>query len=244
MSLENRQSTLEPSSGKNGLMVSICACTLLALGGISTAESLLDADAEYSATSYLESTGPGGLGYRHVMAIQQAPGLVRFHPPEKRQEPTRIFRYDKGIAWIVHPEDRLYPGVKKYQEFKLGDGMGFDSHIDNLMRAYAALKNFEGLKILGTETVAGYTATHYQKRDPVPWLTNEFVVTDYWVSDSGVIIKVTASGPDVSSKMELQDIQFGKQPEHLFAPPPGYEKAGHIIDWAEEQKKLDAAGRN
>ena len=244
MSLKNRKITLEPSSGKNGLIVSICACTLSAFAGISTAESLLDADAEYSATSHLESTGPGALGYRHLMAIQQAPGQVRFHPLENKQEPTRIFRYDKGIVWIVHPQSRRYPGVKKYQEFKLGNGMGFDSHIDNLMRAYAALKNDDGLKDLGKETIAGYTTTHYQKRDPVPWLTDEYVVSDFWVSEAGLLIMMTAFGPDVSSSMELKDIQFAKQPEHLFAPPSDYEKAGHIINWDEEQKKLDAAGRN
>ncbi len=244
MILKNRKSTLEPSSDKNGLMVSICACMLFAIAGTSTAESLLDADAEYSATSYLESTGPGALRYQHVMTIRQAPGMVRFQPPESKGQATLIFRYDKSIVWAIIPENRLYPGVKKYQEFKLKGGTGFDSHIDSLMRAYAALKTLDGLTDLGKETVAGYTSTHYQKRDPVPWLTDEFVVTDYWVSDSGVLLKVTASGPDVSSSMETKDIQFAKQPEYLFVPPPGYEKAGHIMNWDEEQKKLDAASRN
>ena len=44
--------------------------------------------------------------------------------------------------------------------------------------------------------------------------------------------------------MEMKDIQLGKQPESLFVPPDGYEKAGDIINWAEEQKKLDAADKN
>jgi len=33
-------------------------------------------------------------------------------------------------------------------------------------------------------------------------------------------------------------------PNHLFVLPPGYGKAGHIINWDEEQKKLDDASRN
>lgn len=244
MSLENRNSALEPSSNKNGLVISICSWALFAFAGISSAESLLDADAEYSATSYLESTGPGSLAYRHDMTIQQVPGMVRFQPLENSQQPTLIFRYDKGIVWAIIPEQQRYPGVKKYQEFDLGNGTGFDSHIDTLMRASAALKKPEELKNLGEESVNGYLSTHYQQRDPVPWLTDEFVVTDYWLSDSGLLIKMTTSGPDVSSTMETKDIQFGRQPEYLFAPPPGYEKAGHIINWAEEQKKLDAADEN
>jgi len=30
----------------------------------------------------------------------------------------------------------------------------------------------------------------------------------------------------------------------LFVLPPGYGKAGHTINWDEEQKKLDDASRN
>jgi len=167
--------------------------------------------------------------------------MLRFQYPDNEQGNTHIFRFDKDIVWIVLAENRLYPGVKKYQEVELRDGTGFDSHIDNLMRAYAALGNRDGLENLGTETVAGSSAMHYQKRDPVPWLTDEFVLTDYWISDSGVLMKVNISGPDISSTMEMQDIQFEKQPADLFVPPPDYEKAGQIINWAEEARKLDAA---
>ncbi len=207
---------------------------LLAVAEISAAESLLDNGVEYSATSYLESWGPGASSYRNVLSIQQAPQMLRFQTPENKHGITRIFRYDRDIVWIVHPEKRLYPGVKKYQEVKLGDGTGFDSHIDNLMRAYAALENRDELENLGNETFAGHETTRYQKRDPVPWLTNEFVVTDYWVSEAGLLMKVTASGPDITSTMETKDIQFEKQPADLFVPPPDYEEAGHIINWAEE----------
>ncbi len=244
MSLEYRKAAMNSSSNKNEFRTRICACLLFAVAGASNAESLLDANAEFSATSYLESTGSGASSYRHAMTIQQAPGMVRFQPPESKGQATLIFRYDKSIVWTIIPENRLYPGVRKYQEFELRNGTGFDSHIDTLMRASAALKKPEELQNLGEETVNGFVSTHYQQRDPVPWLTNEFVVTDYWISDSGLLIKMTASGPDISSTMEMKDIQLGKQPEYLFVPPPGYEKAGHIINWDVEQKKLDAADRN
>ena len=235
---------MNPSRNNSEFRTGICACLLFAVASASNAESLLDANAEFSASSYLESTGSGASSYRHAMTIQQAPGMVRFQPRSNKGEATLIFRYDKRIVWTIIPENRLYPGVRKYQEFELRNGTGFDSHIDALMRASATLKKPEALQNLGEETVNGFVGTHYQQRDPVPWLSNEFVVTDYWISDSGLLIKMTASGPDVSSTMEMKDIQLGKQPESLFVPPPGYEKAGDIINWAEEQKKLDAAGRN
>ncbi len=219
----------------------ICAYTLFAVAEISAAQWLPDNNVEYSATSYLESWGPGASSYQSALTIHQAPQMLRFQSPDNKQAITRIFRSDKNIVWIVHPENRLYPGVRKYQEVRLGDGTGFDSHIDNLMRAFTALKNHDGLKNLGKETVAGIATTHYQERDPVPWLSHEFVVTNYWVSDSGVLMKVNVSGPDISSTIEMQDIQFEKQPADLFVPPPGYEKAGQMINWAEEARKLDAA---
>ena len=244
MNLEYSKTTKALSVNRNGFLISICACTLSAIPGTTTAESLLTADAEYSATSYLASTGPGASSYRHAMTIRHAPGMVRFEPLENSQQPTHIFRYDKGVVWAIFPENQRYPGVRKYQEFELRNGTGFDSHVDTLMRASVALKKPEELQNLGEDTINGYVTTHYQKRDPVPWLTNEFVVTDYWINDAGLLIKMTASGPDVSSTMEMKDIQLGKQPEYLFVPPPGYEKAGHFINWAEEKKKLDAADRN
>ncbi len=201
-------------------------------------------NAEYSAISYLQSAGPGVMRYRNGLAIQQSPGMIRFQSAENKQEAVLIFRYDKGIVWAVHPEDRRYPGVKKYQEFELRDGMGFDSHIDNIMQAYAAVKNRDEMKNLGKETVDGYATSHFQKRDPIPWLPNEFLTTDYWVSDSGVLIKVTVVTPEVSSVMETKAIRFGKQPAALFVPPSDYEKAGNVIDWAEEARIIKAAGRN
>ena len=233
MNLEYSKTTKALSVNRNGFLISICACTLSAIPGTTTAESLLTADAEYSATSYLASTGPGASSYRHAMTIRHAPGMVRFEPLENSQQPTHIFRYDKGVVWAIIPENRRYPGVRKYQEFELRNGTGFNSHIDTLMREFAALEKPGDLKNLGEESINGEVTRRYQKRDPVPWLTDEFVVTDYWVSGSGLLIKMTASGPDVSSTMETKDIQFGKQPEYLFRPPPGYEKAGHIINWDE-----------
>ncbi|NOX70014.1 MAG: hypothetical protein GXP15_12555 [Gammaproteobacteria bacterium] len=208
-----------------------------------TAE-LLQPNAEYSAISYMGSADPGAMKYSDGLSIQQAPGMIRFQSAENKQEAILIFRYDKGIVWAVHPEDRRYPGVKKYQEFELRDGMGFDSHIDNIMQAYAAVKNRDEMKNLGKETVDGYATSHFQKRDPIPWLPNEFLTTDYWVSDSGVLIKVTVVTPEVSSVMETKAIRFGKQPAALFVPPSDYEKAGNVIDWAEEARIIKAAGAN
>ena len=214
--------------------ISFCLCLLVS--DVSAAVSPLGSEAEYSAISHLESTGPGAMGYRNTISIHQAPNMVRFESLENTEEPVLIFRYDSGIVWVILPEHEQYPGVKKYQELPLANGMGFNSHIDNLMRAYAVLDHPEKLEELDEQVVAGYTTTHYQKRDAIPWLTNEFVVTDYWISNAGLLIKVISSGPDVSSVMEMKAIHLGEQPEDLFILPPGYEKAGQVINWDKEKE--------
>jgi len=211
---------------------------------IPSVKPLLKPNVEYAATSYLKSSS-GGVRV-NVLTIHESPNMARF---QTKRGQIYIFRYDKGIVWSVIPEKRRYPGIKLYQEFKLRSGRGLTGYIDRIMEAYGVLKHPKKLKNLGKETINGYVTTHYQKRYRIPWLTNKFSITDYWLSDSGILMKVTNSGPGdaygqaSSSIIEMKDIRLGKQPEHLFVPPPDYKKAGQMIDWAEEKKKRDAAKR-
>jgi hypothetical protein len=201
---------------------------------------LLKPNVEYVATSY---QGSGALSTRHALTIHQSPNMARFQNPKKLQQNTLIYRYDKGIIWAVIPEQRNYPGIKLYQQFKLRSGRGMDGHIDEIMDAYAVLKYPKKLKNLGRETIDGFVTTRYQKRYRIPWLTNKFNITNYWLSDSGILMKVTISGPEVNSVMELKNIKLGKQPKHLFIPPPDYKKAGQVISWDEEKRKRGTAKR-
>jgi hypothetical protein len=211
--------------------------------GRSTVKPLLKPNVEYVGTSYTGATGPGMSPKRHPLTIYHGSNMARFQSSDKGQN-SLIYRYDKGVIWGVIPEQAEYPGLKFYQEFELQDGTGFDSHVDQIMLAYAALKYPEKLENMGRETINGFVTTHYQKREAIPWLTDTFSTTDYWLSDQGILMKVTSSGEDprIVYILETKDVRIGKQPEHYFVPPPGYEKAGNMIDWAAEKKKRGTAG--
>ncbi len=172
-----------------------------------------------------------------MLHINHAPNTTRFANLNKKYDPVVIFRYDKDIIWLIHPELNQYEGVKLFQEFELKNGMGVNSHIDQIMRVQSELKSMDKLTNLGIELIDGHTCTHYQNKEPYPFQENAFTVSDYWVSEKGLLIKKQYSGPDFSGTLETKDIKFGKQAEHLFIPP----KAGDIIKWKEEKEKLDAA---
>jgi len=211
--------------------------------GSSSVKPLLKPNVEYVGTSYTGATGPGMSPKRHPLTIYHGSNMARFQSADKGKS-SLIYRYDKGVVWTVIPEQAKYPGLKFYQEFELQDGTGLDPHVDQIMLAYAVLKNPGKLENLGRETVNGVVSTHYQKREVIPWLTDKFNTTDYWLSDLGILMKVTSSGEDprIVYVLEMQDVQIGKQPKDLFIPPPDYEKAGNVISWAEEMKKRSAAG--
>ena len=167
--------------------------------------------------------------------------MTRYSNQNKKHDPIVIFRYDKDIILLVHPEQNFYEGVKLYQEFELKNSMGINSHIDQIMRAQSELNSMDKLTNLGEEVIDGHTCTHYQKKDPYPFQENTFTINDYWVSEKGLLIKKQYSGPDFSGTLETKDIKYGKQPEHLFIPPTDYKKAGYHIKWKEEKDKLDTA---
>lgn len=219
----------------------LCGFVIMAVHDFAGEKTILDDDVEYSATSYLHAINPGGMSYKNILNMNHAPDMIRFTNPKKKHAPVHIFRYDQGIIWMIHPEMKRYEGVKLYQEFELKNGMGISAHIDHIMRTQSALKSPEKLKNLGKEIIDEHGCTHYQKRDPNPYHENAFDITDYWISDEGILIKMQYAGPDVSGTLETKDIKLDKQPDHLFSPPPDYKKAGHRISWKEEKQKLDAA---
>lgn len=220
------------------LLVCLLAILLLALTDSSEEASLLDETQSYSAVSHLVSINPGGHYYKNTMEINVAPNMIRFKTVKKRTEPVRIFRYDKGVIWLVHPEKRGYEGVKLYQEFKLTNGMGVSSHIDRLMRIRKSLQSPDKLEKIGQEVIDGHNCTRYQKRETIAYSEGKFITSDYWINESGILIKMTYSSPDFSGTLETKNIEMGEQAEALFLPPADYKKAGHHISWKEEKAKL------
>jgi hypothetical protein len=214
--------------------------------GILTGKSLIDADIEYSAASYLDATNPGGRKFHSILTIHHAAGMTRYSNPKNKHQAISIFRFDKGLLWQVIPEPRGFEGVKLYQEFKLTSGTGISSHLDELMRARYTLQSPDSLTNLGKETVAGYTTTHFSRKINTSGYGNISITDDYWVSDNGILIKMqhSAAGDDFTGfTLETKNIKWDHQDPALFVPPPDYRKAGHRISWKaqkEKQQKLDA----
>jgi hypothetical protein len=177
-----------------------------------------------------------------VLKIYQAPNVMRFEDPEKISVPIVIFRYDMNIIWVVHQEQQQYKGVKLYQEFDLQNGRGMSSHIDNIVSVMLDLRNPEKLRSMGKEIINGYMCTRYRKEKILSWepSPNNVVVTDYWINNDKILIKMSYTGPGVSGTMETKNINLSSQPENIFVPPSGFKKAGSIITWKEEKQKVDA----
>ena len=211
---------------------------------VSSAKPLINPDVEYSAVSYLDATNPGGGKFRSTLYISHDKKKTRFENREKRHEPISIFRYDKGVMWLVHREQKGYEGVKLYQEFKLTGGMGIGSHIDNLMYARHALLSPKGLKNVGKETVNGQNTTHYYKKVRNPGYEEGHDIYHYWVSDDGILVRAKLTSVEVAHTLDTRNIQRGRQTDDLFVPPADYRKAGNRINWKEEKRKLDAGSHN
>ena len=226
----------------NTSLLLFCVTFLLTTTGIVNAKPSITHEAEFSATSYLSPLKPGNK-YRSIMNINQSQNKVRYSYPKKKHQTTNIFRYDKGLIWNIHPEQGFYPGVLLYQEFKLTSGRGVNFHLDLIAQVKTELKDTKNIKTIGEETIEGVKTTHYQRRKPSLYHEGEFDISDYWISDNGVLVKMTYKGKEANGRYELKDIKFGSQEASLFEPPPGYEKRGNRISWKEELKKLKAKNK-
>jgi len=213
---------------------------LSAAKGEPEGKPLINENISYSATSSLVATNPDGRRHSSTLSINHTPRKVRYAKPETRSEPVSIFRYDKGVLWLVHPEHKGYEGVKLYQEFKLTSGKGINGHIDTLLFARKALLSPKGLINLGKKTVDGHSVTHYYKKERnlgYEYGNNSY---DYWVDDNGIMVKMQIIAPEVSRTLQTRDIKLSSQDKMLFVPPADYRKAGHIISWKDEKQKIDA----
>jgi hypothetical protein len=200
--------------------------------------SIIRSDVAYSAVSLMEATNPGGSRFRSEMKMFHAPGMTRYESVGSRDDPVRIYRYDKGVIWLVHPEQRGYEGVKLYQEFPLTTGMGLGAHLDQLMRARRELDAPKGLVPSGQDTVEGRPAQLYERRARTPGGGDD--VYRYWVSPDGLMVRMEYVGAESRYSLLTRTIQLGPQAATLFVPPDGYKKAGNRINWKEEKRKLDA----
>lgn len=106
---------------------------------------------------------------------------------------------------------------------------------------YYRLKNPENLRIMDKEMIDGHLCSRCRKERILSWEPppDNVMITDYWINEDKIRIKMSYTGPGVNGMLETTNINLSNQPEYLFVPPSNYKKAGNIITWKEEKMKYD-----
>ena len=174
----------------------IGCCAVLTATAIQAGEST----ARYSALETIST--PRGEMEARVFVM---PGMKRM----EMQGAIQILRLDKGVMWILMPQQRMY------MERPIAAAPGGSADLKYLER-----------KKLGKETVNGIPAMKYRTvaRD----LEGNRFEGFSWLTDDGILIKndmrVIDGGGAMRVQTELSDLKAGKQNPSLFEVPKGYKK--------------------
>ncbi len=175
---------------------------LIGFFGVITAPSIQagESTAQYSALETI-STPRGEMEAR----VFVAPGMKRM----ELQGATQILRFDKGVMWVLMPEQRMY----------------MEKPISAAPGGSADLKYLERKK-LGKETIKGMSTVKY-KTVAEDQEGNRFTGFS-WLTADGILVKndmkTTGGGRSMTVQTELSDLKIGKQSPALFELPEGYQK--------------------
>lgn len=125
-----------------------------------------------------------------------------------------ITRPDKGVAWNLMPEDRMYIEIPL-----AGMTPGAMENIEDL-------ESSAKMRALGKETVSGYPC---EKRRYDSSEEGQGAVVTVWYSselDYPVKIHVQAFGGEEEMVLEFQNIKTDNIPDSMFEIPEGYMKFG------------------
>ena len=117
-----------------------------------------------------------------------------------------ILRSDKGVAWSIMPERKMYLEIPLTPEMTRDLGQFAQDHAK--------------MTSLGRETVGGYLCDKYETEVK----TNGGSVKHYmWIAQKlGMPIKIVSL--DNSFSREYRDIKEGAVPDAVFEVPPGFTK--------------------
>jgi hypothetical protein len=162
--------------------------------------------AEYSADSYFETAE-----LKMKSKVHHAPGKERREMDTGCGRQVMIIRWDRKVSWMVMPSQNMY--IETPMREGGADGSGY---------------KVEKSEIVGEETVDGVKTTK-----------SKVIMSDdkgnkfggfMWATKDGIQIKMDAISVDASKgakmrmKMELKNLQIGKQDPKLFEIPAGYTK--------------------
>jgi hypothetical protein len=164
--------------------------------------------AEYSADSYTETAQ-----ITIKEKVYAAPGKIRKEQQMGEDMPVSIIRMDKGIMWMLIPEEKMY------MEMSIKQGQKKSSDVD--LSKYQ-IERTE----MGKEVVDGHEAAKFKviMTDPDGKKLGGF----QWIVSPGIQIKLDAVSKDGNSKerikMELTNLKIAKQDPALFEIPADYNK--------------------
>ncbi|MFH1935104.1 MAG: DUF4412 domain-containing protein [Pseudomonadota bacterium] len=125
------------------------------------------------------------------------------------QNQIMIFQKDKGVVWILMPEQRMY------MEMAAGGQQNMAPPTPEEM------EKMGDKKYLGEEKVNGYICKKYRYTSNDPSVGN----TTMWISKKlNLPIKTEMEGSSGPMSMEYKNIQEKKLPDSLFKIPAGYQK--------------------
>ncbi|MCC7201744.1 MAG: DUF4412 domain-containing protein [Nitrospirae bacterium] len=193
-------------------MILLAVSTTLIFGSLSWAAEGMkqqESQAQYSADSSVE-TAKAVLKSK----VYVVPGKERKEQKIGDRVQITIRRSDKGVMWMLMPEEKMYMEMGMNQ----GQQQGSDADISK----YKTEKAEE----VGKEVIGGHEATKYKVI-----MTGEdgkkfggFV----WVVNPGIQVKMDAISQDGDSreriKMELTNLEIGQQAPALFEIPADYTK--------------------
>jgi len=165
-------------------------------------------DVEYSADEHMETED-----FAMQAKVYHAPGKERREQDMSGMRQIMIMRSDKGVVWMLMPEQKMYMEMK----MKMDQGKKDASDIKDYKIEYT---------VVGEEIVNGMNTTK-----------SKVIMTDkkdnkfsgfMWVSKEGIMVKMDTvskvEGANMRVKMERMNIKIQRQDSQLFEVPSGYNK--------------------
>ena len=188
---------LENWMSRLNLMVAIFFTAVLAFPGSGNAADFSADMVQTSSMGTMESKAfVKGSNFRHEMNFQG-------------REQVTIFRKDKGVVWVLMPEQMMVMEMHSSSQQKMAP-------VDP-----DELEKMGTKKFLGKETVNNYMCSKYLHTPKDPSLGT----ATYWIAEKlNFPIKVVSDGPSGHMVMEYRNIDEKTVSDALFEIPSGYRK--------------------
>lgn len=131
----------------------------------------------------------------------------RVESERRGQDSIMIVRADKGIAWLLMPQQKMYMETKLKKDMMMGQTEKLPGEVKR--------------EKVGQEKVSGIPCTKYMITYKVEGREKPMQVYQ-WLSKDKIAMK--SAGIDGSWSTEYVNIKLGKQPDSLFELPKGYKK--------------------